>query len=341
MAGAAVDTGVPSSRSMTTSRGIAITGGQPFGVAYLLDGAMHNNVYDNFNLPLPFPDAMQEFRVETSSQNAQSGLHGGGTVSVVTKSGTNLLHGDVFEFARHHRFNATSPFAGIDPGDRRTPERRPRAQPVRRNARRPDCERPAVLLRRVSGNARHADAGRHRHVRADRRHAGGRLHAGRLGGVRRAREHHAALAVRRQPHRSGAVQPGGCAGRAGAAADDRPVRPDHVFASDQARAKGRRSARSTGRSRQNHSLFGRYLQTTTFWEPSYTNTGNILATTLGGRDSAVHSLAVGDTMVLSNTMVNNVRFSVNRTDVHRTHAEFFGPEDIGVNSPTATSPITC
>ena len=114
MAGAAVDTGTPSSRSMTTSRGIAITGGQPFGVAYLLDGAMHNNVYDNFNLPLPFPDALQEFRVETSSQNAQSGLHGGGTVSVVTKSGTNLLHGDVFEFARHHRFNATSPFAGID-----------------------------------------------------------------------------------------------------------------------------------------------------------------------------------------------------------------------------------
>src|SRR5688572_8427927 len=38
MAGAAADTGAPTSRSMTTSRGIAITGGQPFGVAYLLDG---------------------------------------------------------------------------------------------------------------------------------------------------------------------------------------------------------------------------------------------------------------------------------------------------------------
>src|SRR5688572_26492902 len=115
MAGAAADAGAPSSRSMTTSRGIAITGGQPFGVAYLLDGASHNNVLDGLNLPLPFPDALQEFRVETSSQNAANGRQGSGTVSLVTKAGTNLFHGDLFEFARHHRFNSTSPFAGIDP----------------------------------------------------------------------------------------------------------------------------------------------------------------------------------------------------------------------------------
>ena len=52
---------------------------------------------------------MQEFRVETSSQNAQNGVKAGGTVSVATKAGTNLFHGDVFEFARHHRFNAKAP----------------------------------------------------------------------------------------------------------------------------------------------------------------------------------------------------------------------------------------
>ena len=114
LAGAAVDTGNPSSRSLTQSRGIAIAGGQQFGVAYLLDGALHNNVYDGVNLPLPFPDAMQEFRVETSSQNAQNGYKAGGTVGIATKAGTNTYRGDVFEFARHHRFNATSPFAGIN-----------------------------------------------------------------------------------------------------------------------------------------------------------------------------------------------------------------------------------
>src|ERR671918_1559887 len=114
LAGAAVDTGNPSSRSLTGSRGIAIAGGQQFGVAYLLEGALHNNVYDGVNLPLPFPDALQEFRVETSSQNAQNGYKAGGTVGVATKAGTNLFHGDLFEFARHHRFNATSPFAAVN-----------------------------------------------------------------------------------------------------------------------------------------------------------------------------------------------------------------------------------
>ena len=122
LAGGAVDTGNPSSRSLTGSRGISVAGGQQFGVAYLLDGAMHNNVYDGVNLQLPFPDAMQEFRVETSSQNAQNGYKAGGTASVATKAGTNPFHGDVFEFARHHKFNATSPFAAINPatGERYT-----------------------------------------------------------------------------------------------------------------------------------------------------------------------------------------------------------------------------
>ena len=77
---------------------------------------------DGLNLPLPFPDALQEFSVETSSQNAQNGRQGSGTVNIVTKAGTNLLHGDLFEFARHHRFNATSPFAAVNPatGERRS-----------------------------------------------------------------------------------------------------------------------------------------------------------------------------------------------------------------------------
>ncbi len=63
LTGASSDAGASSSRSMTSSRGIAIAGGQPFGVAYLLDGALHNNAYDGFNMPLPFPDALQEFKV--------------------------------------------------------------------------------------------------------------------------------------------------------------------------------------------------------------------------------------------------------------------------------------
>ena len=46
--------------------GIAVAGGLSFGVAYLLDGATHNDPQNNLNLPLPFPDALQEFSVATS-----------------------------------------------------------------------------------------------------------------------------------------------------------------------------------------------------------------------------------------------------------------------------------
>jgi hypothetical protein len=118
IAGAVVPVEVSSSRSSQGASGgvgFSVAGGQAFGVAYLLDGAIHNNPYDNFNLPLPFPDALQEFRVETGSQNAQNGFHSGASVNAATKSGTNAFHGDLFEFARHHRFNATNPFNVVDP----------------------------------------------------------------------------------------------------------------------------------------------------------------------------------------------------------------------------------
>jgi len=79
LAGAAVQpdgaAGISSSRSMQGGKLISIAGGQSAGVAYLLDGATHNNPYDNANLPLPFPDALQEFKVETSALSAQNGMH--------------------------------------------------------------------------------------------------------------------------------------------------------------------------------------------------------------------------------------------------------------------------
>jgi hypothetical protein len=121
LAGAAVQIDTASTRSFQGSsggRGIAVAGGQSFGTAYLLDGAMHNNPYDNLNLPLPFPDALQEFRVETGALGAGSGIHTGASVNAVTKSGSNRFSGSLFEFFRNHRFNATSPFARIVNGER-------------------------------------------------------------------------------------------------------------------------------------------------------------------------------------------------------------------------------
>jgi hypothetical protein len=57
-------------------------------------------------MSVPFPDALQEFKVETSATSAQTGTRPVGSVSPVTKSGTNDLHGDLFEFVRNGKFNA-------------------------------------------------------------------------------------------------------------------------------------------------------------------------------------------------------------------------------------------
>ncbi len=91
---------------------ISVAGGQGGNTAmYNLDGALHEDPYNNLNLPMPFPDALQEFKLETSSLPAQYGFHSGGAVNAVTKSGTNQFHGDLFEFVRNGKFNARNFFA--------------------------------------------------------------------------------------------------------------------------------------------------------------------------------------------------------------------------------------
>ena len=90
---------------------VSVAGGIGGGVAFWLDGANHNDPYNNLNLPLPFPDALQEFKLETSAVPAQYGYHSSSAVNAVTKSGTNEFHGDLFEFVRNGRFNARNFFA--------------------------------------------------------------------------------------------------------------------------------------------------------------------------------------------------------------------------------------
>lgn len=81
------------------------------GVNYQMDGVDNNDTYINTNLPFPNPDALQEFNVQTGNMSAVYGNAIGGVVDVVTKSGTNQLHGDAFEFVRNGTLNARNFFA--------------------------------------------------------------------------------------------------------------------------------------------------------------------------------------------------------------------------------------
>ena len=92
---------------------ISVAGGMHNGLTYLLDGASHNDPINGLNLALPFPDALQEFKLETSSLSAQYGQHSAGAVNAITKSGTNEFHGDLFEFFRNGDMNALNYFAVV------------------------------------------------------------------------------------------------------------------------------------------------------------------------------------------------------------------------------------
>src|SRR5438552_14854331 len=98
-------------RSPFSKGNVSIAGGMHTGVRYTLDGAYHQDPYTNGYMSLPFPDALQEFKVESGATGAQTGGKSSGSVSLVTKSGTNEFHGDAFEFVRNGKFNARNTFA--------------------------------------------------------------------------------------------------------------------------------------------------------------------------------------------------------------------------------------
>lgn len=89
---------------------VSTNGTQEDQVSYLLDGATFMDEFYSVNMPFPFPDALQEFSVQTSDYAAQYGNNAGGVVNVITKSGTNAIHGDAFEFVRNEDFNARNFF---------------------------------------------------------------------------------------------------------------------------------------------------------------------------------------------------------------------------------------
>jgi len=98
---------------------IQVGGGMNGGLNYMLDGGTHDDPENNLNLPLPFPDALQEFKVEMNGLAAQYGHHAAGTINAVTKSGTNSFHGDVFEFLRNGSLNAQNFYATSKDGLKR------------------------------------------------------------------------------------------------------------------------------------------------------------------------------------------------------------------------------
>jgi Carboxypeptidase regulatory-like domain len=118
--GAGMQTPQADTRGNAASGAFSANGERPAQNNYLLDGIDNNS--DNVDflngtnyVILPPPDAIQEFKVQTSDYSAQLGRAAGAVLNATVKSGTNSFHGDVWEFFRNDKLDAADWFEDNSP----------------------------------------------------------------------------------------------------------------------------------------------------------------------------------------------------------------------------------
>src|SRR5207247_2252739 len=98
---------------------MSVNGANPEKNNFQMDGVSINNAAGNneaadallyTGIAVPNPDAIQEFKIQTSTYDATYGRNPGANVNVVTKSGTNEFHGSAWEFFRNEKLNANDFF---------------------------------------------------------------------------------------------------------------------------------------------------------------------------------------------------------------------------------------
>jgi outer membrane receptor protein involved in Fe transport len=100
----------PGATSLNRNDAIAVNGGRGTATNYMLDGGDNNDPQQNVGAVVPNPDALEEFSVLTNNFSAEYGRNSGAVVNAVTKSGTNQLHGSLWEFLRNDALDARSFF---------------------------------------------------------------------------------------------------------------------------------------------------------------------------------------------------------------------------------------
>lgn len=94
---------------------VSVNGGRGRANNFSVNGGDANDQFVNLPTVQPTPDSIQEFRVITNTFDAEYGRNSGAVVNVITKSGTNALHGDIYEYFRNTVLNAQGYFNTIKP----------------------------------------------------------------------------------------------------------------------------------------------------------------------------------------------------------------------------------
>ncbi len=110
--------GTPGGPSITgfAGNGFSVAGARSNSVTYMLDGGVNNSVSNSTAVVDPNPDTIAEFRILTNNYSAEYGRSNGGIVNVVTKSGTNTVHGSAYDYLRNKDLNANNFFNQSTPG---------------------------------------------------------------------------------------------------------------------------------------------------------------------------------------------------------------------------------
>jgi len=322
LGGGATQVGVSSNQSMPGGARISVAGGQSFALSYTLDGAMHNNPYDGANLPLPFPDALQEIEIASSGLSASNSMKSGGAVNAVTKAGTNQLHGSGFEFLRHHRFNAAPFFAAVPDTLRRNQFGGTLGGPIAKNRLFFFGAYQGTMVRSNPG-----DTIRFVPTRA--------MLAGDFTAVTSPACNAGRQIALRAPFVDNRVDPSQFSRAALNISAKLPAAQNDCGRITYGVPTQTNESQSLGKVdyqlTPNHSLFGRYMATTYLLPPAYRLApDNILATTNAGFDNLAQSVALGDTLILGNSTVNAVRVTFNRTAIARIHEPFFNAPSVGI-----------
>ena len=320
LSGMAVQTGSSPGYMMNSGVNISVAGGTSYSVQYNLDGASHVEVWGGTNLPLPFPDALQEFRLVTSSQDASSGGHSSASVNSVTKSGTNAFHGDVFEFFRNGDLNGRDFFAKTNDQLKRNQFGGVIGGPIKKDR--------LFFFAGYQGTiTRQTPSSTQAFVPTPKMLAGDFTdyvasncpEAARMAPSLNANKQ-LILPISPAARNISALlpkssSPCGLVFTGNPLSENRlqvPVRLDYQINDRQ-------------------TLFARYLATRIDSKVPYDITHDILATTVVGTDDLAQSLALGHTFVINSTTVNSFRISGNRIGSLKPAAAFFAPSDVGVS----------
>jgi Carboxypeptidase regulatory-like domain len=317
-----------SSRNYPNIQSYSVAGGLATGTTYVLDGSLHNDVYTNANLPLPFPDALLEFKVETSALQAQYGMHSAATVNALTKSGGNEWHGGAFEFVRNYLFDARQLFAS-------TPDT------LKRNQFGGMLGGPIIMDKLFFfASYQQTDTRQSPNATVSYVPTAAEL-MGDFSTVTSKACQETPIQLR-NPLAGDALFPNNqipiaqLSAPALAIAKLLPVPQDQqcgrtTYGTQIQDNEHFGVAKVDYTLSPGHTLFARYLGTQDDQPSPYRLSKNLLTTQASGYDDFDQSFTVGDTYLIKGSMVNNFRATVDRTAIARVAPSFFGPQSVGID----------